>query len=400
MRARHFCGLVCVACWPAASPAAFDPADVVQIQASASLYHDNNLFRLPPDLNFGVDPAKRSDTARILGVGLKFDKPVSRQRLIAELNLNETTYDKNSDLDFLGGDGRLAWLWQVGNYWSGEAGYRRRRSLGGFEDEFLKRQDLIDTDIYSFSAGYAFHPRWRIAAELTEEDATHSAQNRRSLDVDGQTAGLSLIYRTPADNSIGLRARRTDRSYPNAATNDNSETRLSAIVVWRLSGGLKLDGQIGHADVKNETRSERDFSGLTWRAAANWDLTGKFRLNVSGFRDIRVYETSLANYVVVNSIGMSPVYAISPKLILQADLRYENREYRPGIPERDDKIRFARVGLTYSPIRYLDFTLSYEAGDRRSSETRSVVNNGVLINDVPINNYEYQSWFGTARVSF
>ena len=128
----------------------------------------------------------------MLGVGLKVDKLLSRQRLIADVNINESTYDKNTNLDFVGGEGRLAWLWQIGNYWSGEASYRKRRQLGGFSDVRQNVQDLIDTDIYVVSAGYQFHPRWRISADLTEEDSVHSAPTRANLDFSSHAVGTDL----------------------------------------------------------------------------------------------------------------------------------------------------------------------------------------------------------------
>jgi exopolysaccharide biosynthesis operon protein EpsL len=417
MHARHLWALVCVACWPAASLAAFDPTDVVQIQASATLYRDTNLFRIPDDIDsdqsrvLGVKPGKNIDTARILGVGLKLDKILSRQRLIADLNLNDTTYDRNTDLNYSGGDGRLAWLWQAGNYWSGEASYRKKRSLGGFGDQTLRVQDLIDIDTYSLTGGYQFHPRWRIAAELTEVDVTHSAVIRQNLNYDSQLGGVTLTYRTPADNSIGLQARQTDRSYPSAPVDDHTETRLNALAAWRFSGPLKLDAQVGHADVKHDRRGaqnfDRDFSGVTWRAGATWDATAKFRLSLTSSKDVRLYEDTLTSYVVVNSVGVSPVYALTPKVALQGDFSFENREYRGSpVQNREDNVRLLRIALSYTPVRYLDFTLSFETGDRKSNVLFTGIvpdfSSGTIVPfvNVPINNYDYQSWFGMVRVSF
>jgi exopolysaccharide biosynthesis operon protein EpsL len=401
MRTRRFWTIFCAACWPAAGIGAFDPTDVVQIQANASLYHDNNLFRLPdrdPRL-FGINPDNKADTALVKGVGLKFDKLVSRQRLIADLNLNETTYDNNTNLDFFGGEGRLAWLWRVGNYWDGEASFRKKRTLGGFTDFRQNVQDLIDTDTYAVTAGYQFHPRWRISAELREDDSAHSAVVRQSLDSNAQTAGVTLTYRTPAANSIGLQARRTDRNYPNRATvgvvtvdNGHKESRLSTIAAWRISGALKFDFQVGHVDVAHDQLSVRDFSGATWRTAATWDPTAKLRLMLSGTRDIRLYEDIATSYYVVNSIGLSPIYAITSKITVQGDLNFERRDYRGdpgfliGAVAREDDLQLARLAVIYSPLRNVDLSISFEAGERKSNNVLS--------------DFQYQSWLGTARVSF
>jgi hypothetical protein len=187
--------LFCVTCWPAASPAAYDSTDFVQIQVIATRVHDNNLFRLPDTSvsppGSGIDPANTADTTRILGAGLKFDKVVGRQRLIADLNLNQSAYEKNTNLDYLGGEGRLAWLWHAGTDWSGEAGYRKTRNLGGFADFRQNVQDLIDTDTASLAGGYQFHPRWRIAAAFSAEDLVHSAPAQQTLNLNSRLAGAT-----------------------------------------------------------------------------------------------------------------------------------------------------------------------------------------------------------------
>jgi exopolysaccharide biosynthesis operon protein EpsL len=401
MRTRRFWTIFCAACWPAAGIGAFDPTDVVQIQANASLYHDNNLFRLPDrDTRlFGINPDHKADTALVKGVGLKFDKSVSRQRLIADLNLNETTYDNNTNLDFFGGEGRLAWLWRVGNYWDGEASFRKKRTLGGFTDFRQNVQDLIDTDTYAVAGGYQFHPRWRISAELREDESAHSAVVRQSLDSNAQTTAVTLTYRTPAANSIGLQARQTDRNYPNRVTaglvtfgNGHKESRLNAIVAWQFSGALKLDFQGGHVDVAHDQLPARDFSGVTWRAAATWDPTAKLRLHLNSTKDIRLYEDLASSYIVVHSLGLSPIYAITSKITLQGDLNFEKRDYRGdpgffiGANAREDDVQLARLAVTYSLLRNVDLSFSYEAGERKSNNALS--------------DFQYQSWFGTARVRF
>jgi exopolysaccharide biosynthesis operon protein EpsL len=385
--------------------AALDPTDVIQIQATGSLVHDNNLFRLPDGVDsrlFGIDPDDTSDTTRILGVGLRLDKTISRQRFVGNVNLNDVTYNKNKNLDHTAGDGRLAWLWQVGNYWSGEASYRKRRSLGGFGDFRQSVKDLIDTETYTLSAGYQFHPRWRISGTYYDLDSEHGASTRRALNYDARSGTILLTYKTPAENSIGLQARSTDRNYPNRtvvgaggariADTGHTESRVELTSHWRYSGALTFDGSLGHVKVDNDTFSQRDFSGVTWKAAAIWEPTGKLRFNLNGTKDVRVYEDVAASYLVVNAIGLSPIYAVTSKITLQGDLNYEKRDYRGdpgfvlGVREREDKLRIARLTLGYTPIRNIDLSLSYEYGDRRSNTA--------------FNDFDYQSWFATIRVGF
>jgi exopolysaccharide biosynthesis operon protein EpsL len=402
MRVRRLPVVLLLACWSFSTGAAFDPTDVVQIQASYSLAHDNNLYRLPesdPTL-FGINPDNKADRTRIVGVGLRFDKLISRQRLIAEANLNETTYERNTNLDFFGGTGRISWLWQIGNHWSGDASYRKSRTLGGFADFRQATQDLIDNDTFSLSGGYQLHPRWRIAGELIDQESKHSATVRNSLDFTAKTAGVTLTYKTPANNSISLQGRRTEGKYPNRQIvgftlfdNSHTETRVNVLGVWAVSGAMRLDGQIGHVDRKHELLSNRDFSGPTWRAGATWEATGKLRVVASASKDIRTFEDIATSYIAVTDIVVSPTYALTPKVLLQGDFSYQTRDFRgdPGFllfsaPSREDKLRIARMSVTYSPIRNVDLSLAYENGDRRSTNA--------------INGFDYQSWFGTVRLSY
>jgi hypothetical protein len=97
--------------------------------------------------------------------------------------------------------------------------------------------------------------------------------------------------------------------------------------------------------------------------------------------------------VLVNSLTVSPLWSITSKIALQGDFIYETREYLgdPGVaitgaPARDDTLRTARLGVIYSPFRYMDLTVSYERGDRRSNQF--------------LNEFDYHTWFGSLRVRF
>src|SRR5690606_20055098 len=155
---------------------------------------------------------------------------------------------------------------------------------------------------------------------------------------------------------------------------------------------LRVDARLGRVEVEHEQLSVRDFSGVTWRAGATWDATSKLRLGVNSAKDVRLYEDIATSYLVVNSIGITPSYAITSKLLLQGELSHGNRDYRgdPGfllLPrDREDKLRIARLALSYQPIRNIDLSLSFESGERRSN--------------VFLNSFEYRTWFGSVRVGF
>ena len=400
MRLSRACAaLLCLAWFPAVATAALDPTDALQFQVNVGVMHDNNLFRIPdadPRI-FGINPENKSDTSFTKGAGIKFDKSYSRQRVIAEANLNETTFDKNTNLDYSGYDGRLAWLWRVGNDWDGEASYRKRKTLGGFADQVFREKDLIETDYFRFLGSYQLDARWRLSAEFNREEQTHSAPGRRTLDADADTALFTAMYKTPADSAVGLQFQRTEREYVNFNVNNHRENRASLVASWRPTGLLKLDGYIGYVDVSHDQLTQRDFSGVAGRANALWEATGKVKVSAAAYRDIRLYQDVASSYIVADGIQISPVYTITSKVVMQGDFIYENHDFRGnpvvllGVPQREDKVRVARIGIVYSPLRWMDLSLTYEAGDRKSN---------IFLNTISINSYDYQSWFAAAKILF
>jgi exopolysaccharide biosynthesis operon protein EpsL len=404
MFARRLLALICTACWPAFVLGAFDPTDVIQIEATAAISRDDNLYRLPdvdPRL-FGISPEQKSDTVRVLGIGLKLDKEISRQRIVADLKLNDTTYDDNPQLDNTGYNGGLTWDWQIGNNWDGKLGARRRKYQASFSstDRRLTTKDIIKATSYTASGGYRFHPRWRIGGEIHTREYSHSAASRRTSDFESSGTAITLTYRTPANNSIGVRLNHDEGEYPNrplpgVAVFDNSytENEANAVIAWRLSGATALNGTLGWTERRHDNFPARDFSGVTGRLSATWEPTGKMHLTVTALRDIRSLEDEVSNYVLVNSIAISPQWAVTSKIALYAALIREEREYLgdPGIvladvQAREETLKTARIGVTYSPLRYLNLTLSYQRGDRRSNR--------------PLNDFDYESWFGSVRLRF
>lgn len=392
MRGFRLLVLLLAACSPAIGSAAFDETDVLQFRASARLSHDDNLFRLPD--GFELPNSQRSDTVRTAGIGLRLNKPVSRQRFVFDGNLYDNDYRNNSNLDHVSGDAQLSWLWQIGNRWSGDLRYQRRRSLAGFGDFLSNVKDLLDSESYTLSAGYEFHPRWRVYGEFLDSDVEHS--ERTTLDQKRQTAGGGITYTTPAANQVALRYRRTEGDFPNRPSglrldNEYTETRITGTVDYRLSGAILLDGRLGHVERSNPSVAVRDFSGVTWYAGAIWEPTGKVRVTAYGSRDIRVYDDSRTSYVLVRTWSVSPLWSVTSKIAVQADLTHETRRYLGdptglGLETREDKLKLARLALIYSPYRYLTFSLSFEAGDRNSNEA--------------LRDFEYQSWLGTVQFSF
>ena len=75
------------------SHAVADPTDTLQLSLTAGMFSDDNLFRLPDGNNSaaGVDPADKSDRITRIGVTIRLDKTLSRQRFLAGVSQIATT---------------------------------------------------------------------------------------------------------------------------------------------------------------------------------------------------------------------------------------------------------------------------------------------------------------------
>ena len=98
--------------------------DTVFVRGNARVGYDSNVFRISDDLTLSTalgGPSK-DDTYYGLGVGLRLDLPVSRQRFRADASATKYWYSRFQALDYTAYDARGTWDWRVGNDWHGQIG--------------------------------------------------------------------------------------------------------------------------------------------------------------------------------------------------------------------------------------------------------------------------------------
>jgi hypothetical protein len=114
-----------------------------------------------------------------LGVGLRADVPYSRQRFQADVNVYDNIYSRFHDLSYVGGSGRAAWLWQVGDDLSGDLGVSLSRSLQNYSYTSISTQrNIVDNVNYYFDPRYRFAPNFELQAGLGYQTARNSFQRR------------------------------------------------------------------------------------------------------------------------------------------------------------------------------------------------------------------------------
>lgn len=373
--------------WPEEGHFVAYPAETrtekLELSVSGGLARDNNLFRLSDDTDASatVGSSDRSDTVRRVGVGLKANLPVSRQRFLIDANVDDYRFDRFGFLNYMGYKAGADWKWEVGNLWSGELGYARSRSLIDLAYLRSGTKDLITRDYGHVSAAYRLHPDWRVRGALEGNRYEHSDASRNILDNSTIAGTIGADYLTAAGNLLGGQLKVTEGNYPNrqvVATsqvdNQYREYEASGVIGWQFAPKTRLDGRLGYTNRRHNEVSARDFSGVTGRADLLYSPSAKVLLGLSGYREIRAVEDLVANYAVIRGASFGPAWAPTVKSVLQAKLIYEKRDFSgdPGFasglaPQRQDTTRAARLAAGYKPWRNTEFTAAYERGNRSAN---------------------------------
>jgi exopolysaccharide biosynthesis operon protein EpsL len=352
--------------------------DRLELFASERLIWDDNVFRLPS----GVDPAtrigssERGDFAHTTSLGFNLDVPVSRQRFQAGYSWNQTKFNRFTDLDFTGHDGRAIWLWQLGNQLSGQVGYTETMALASFANIQNRVANPLKTQQTFANGTYMLTPRWRLRAGVTELEQTNRNSARAVNDINTQATEGSVSYVTPLDNSLGLVVRTEDGHYPNrqvvgATPLDNSYTQdgIGVLGEWNVTGQSRLTARLDRVKREYGQLAQRNFSGTTYRAVYDWRPTGRFALLTTLMRDISPLEDIRTSFVLVKGISFAPSYVWTDKVSLSGNLDFLRREYLGDatFSGREEKVRVAGVTVSYRPTRTVTLLASLLRESRDSN---------------------------------
>ena len=339
---------------------------------------DSNPFRLSAT---DPTPGPRSDVITRAGAGIRAELPSGRQRFVLEARGQISEYSRFDLLDHTAYGAGATWRWAIGNQWSGEAGYARKRFLGSLEDIQAPVKDMITEDRAFISAGYLVTPRWRIRGALDATRWNHDGSTRAELDARIYSGTAGLDYVTPANNSIGGQVKVSEGEYPNQqavgaglVVNDYREIEASLVARWIVTGKSTLDARAGYTKREHDQVPERDFDGFTGRLGLDWFVAAKTLLNFAAWREVQSTDDASASYVLSQGWSVGPAWAPTIKLVFQGRYLRETREFKGepalvivgGVPREDS---FDGFSLTagYTPVRNIHLSIGAEWGDRTSN---------------------------------
>lgn len=360
-----------------------DDGDALNFRFSQGVRYESNLYRLADDE--AAPEGKRHDTVSETGVGLKFDRRYSRQRLLADVNLTSARHAIHSDLDHDSPDALLSWEWGYGKRWTGVLSHLHRERLTAFDEAGGTARNL---NLYRRSlaaADYWWHPRWAVGVGLARTQSRFDEDVGDAAEFDAETVDVNLTYRPPTGNRAVLTLRDTDGRYPNRLPLPGSirdyrqqEVRLGG--EWQVSGATRFSGFVGQTRVEYALAPERDFSGTIGRLGVVWNATAKTAVALSVRREVGAQQDAAANYAITEAVTLAPSWAVSDKVVLGAGLEWRRRDYGGDPVSEDDGTTQAkaadgsyRYGLRaeYRPLQALSLAVSLQRQVRDGSNALS-----------------------------
>ena len=354
--------------------------------------YDDNLYRIPA--NFGpvasvIAPnATRADRINTVSLGGTGQWVVGRQVVDLTLRADNSQFAHNTDLNYTGGDALLNWNWELGPYFSGQAGAEYNRSLASFSETRYLGRDLVGNSDYYASAKYQLGPRWAVFGGVRDSDIQHGAAAAEFNNFRTKSGNVGVEYATGISDTFGLEYRYTDGSYPPDYTFDNvpfnrnfKEDTYRGTVHYVISDKTSVDAYAGY--IKHTLPSDNilpnsvfgNFSGDIWRVTVNWLPTEKTQLAVAGWHELHAYLANASNYFLSKGGSIAPTWRPTEKVTVALVLSQEDQDYVAintvlGLaqPARFDKVTAEQVNVYYIPRERWAVNLFFRNEHRDSNE--------------------------------
>ncbi|MEP7246160.1 MAG: outer membrane beta-barrel protein [Gammaproteobacteria bacterium] len=373
---------------PVASAATIprESGDPFAIALSEQLTQDNNLYRLPGDVNMADlvpgSNASRDDvlsrTSAIADGAWDFGK----QAVALNVALDSNRYADNDDLNNTSGTGRADWNWRMGRDWSGQIGGSYGRSLSGFVNSRFFGKDLLETNDYHAGARYELTPHWSLAAKTRHGEGSHDTDARQVDNFTSQTNTFTVGYLTRRADELGLEYRNTRTSFPNEQPGGGSFSDRDYIdraanfkINYAFTVKTSFEGSVGYLWRHYPQSVFGDFAGAVWKGTLHWEPRSKTRVELTQWQDLTAYLDAESNHFEARGTRLTLGWLVSTKLTLSLDVSRENHDYTgfdPASfdqPSRRDKLWSQQATLSYTPSQMLAFDFTYRFEKRDTNRT-------------------------------
>jgi hypothetical protein len=247
-----------------------EPGRPVDLFLEAGVMRDDNVLR--------VENGPQSDSILRYGGAVSYDqRVVGRQRVRLDARGDYFDYRDLNDLDHFAYAVRGAWLWEIGNNWSGTLAVGQLKRQVDMGETQAVRLDTAKSTRLDATAAYLVTPRFRVRGGLNGTQDERSTT--RQTDTTSRTATAAAEYVSPLANTLGLEYRFTNgtaeelqRVDPLGAfvSNDYEEHEIALVSSYALGTQLLATVRLGHTQRNYDELPARDFDGPTGRVGVDW----------------------------------------------------------------------------------------------------------------------------------
>lgn len=366
--------------------------DVIQAYVDASYAWDDNLFRTPAALSGG---APTSDSSWKRDGGMQFDKTFSRQHVTASFDLNRTTFQRFSAIDFDGKDAQFNWNWGMTNDFAGNIGSSYSQTLTPYNQFHLAELNLRNQKSDFSDGTWLLTPRWQLRASVNKASLNYDLNSQQYLDRSSHIGNVALYYVAPSGNSLGLTVQHEREEFPNALilggetfNNNYTQNELRANLDYSVGGLTRIQLVCGWLRREHDYFHERDISGPSVRLFTNWLATGKSSVNLTAWRNVSGSDDLAISYAISKGITLNPVWNPIPKMQVETSFKMERLDYSDAalfttlLPQnRVDTSRYGSLALVFTPTNKTRISATLYIDELKSSVTNySYRAKGMMLN--------------------
>ncbi|HEU4775607.1 MAG TPA: XrtB/PEP-CTERM-associated polysaccharide biosynthesis outer membrane protein EpsL [Telluria sp.] len=352
-------------------------SDTIHPFVSVLYSYEDNLLRLPDGVP-GPN-GSRSDSLTQVQAGLLFERPIGRQRLTAQAKVSRVTFNHYDQLNYNGKDFAAEWEWYLARDFSGHLGATYGQVLTPFTDYHSGDRNLRTTRREYADGNWRFHPSWQVHAGVSSTRYSYDLASQRFIDRTEDVTDAGVDYLASSGSRFGVLARHLKGSYPNQPVVAGQvldygyrQDELKANIFWVLSGVTQVQVLAGWARREHNFFTDHNSSGLNGRVTAYWLPLGKVKFNASVYREYSAVESTLVSSSLNKGVSAGAGWDISAKLKADATVRHEKRDFSTvssivlfGSPS--DTGNFASVGLTYTPLNFVQLNVNAFRDQRTGS---------------------------------
>lgn len=351
--------------------------DTLEYSASVNHAWDNNLFRSKDNAS--------SDEITTFRAGVRFDKAVSLQRFLVDVNYVDYQYQKNDFLDFDAVNYNAAWLWSLTPSLTGTLSTRKNKSLLGFAD-FRTFAQNIRTDEYNiFRAEYSPYKVWSLIVGFTDTSLQNSQTFNAQNDYDATAVDYGARYNFASGTSLTFLGHTRNGNFKrvlnasniaSAFDNGFSEDEFEMDVVFKATAKSNLSSKLAYLSREYDHFSVRDYDA--WLGNLKYDLliTGKLKASMDLSRSVGTFETQYSTYSITDAVNIGASYFYSDKVVFGLNARLSQRDFdgrvNPVFPNRIDHEQSINGSLTWQPLRNIGLTLSSVKSSRNANSAYDV----------------------------